>query len=411
VVTFVDAVVDRVEARFRPDGVLANVESRRLAVIAALAGFAATPLLTVPFVIAHGVAGETTMLVANLLLLVIVVGGLGVFVWTGSTRVAGWANLGALVGLAVAGHVVLGGLLWSGGYLLWLMLACILATVITNRRDTLVLTALCALAVVALAPLEGSLQASRQQPLLGYSVFLLVGFLLTALCFLIPYQLVSQAWIRTEQSRNRMLMLNILPETIADRLKTEPGMIADRYDGCTIVFADLVGFTAHSKGKDPALLVGELNTIFTRFDALAEQYGAEKIKTIGDGYMAATGLPNPDPAHIAHACDLALAMVEAMPALNAELGTDFALRVGVNTGSAVAGVVGTSKFSYDVWGDTVNLASRLESNGAPGVVAVSASVTRALDERHTVEALGTRDLKGQGPTELYRLTHTRSVPA
>ena len=122
-------------------------------------------------------------------------------------------------------------------------------------------------------------------------------------------------------------------------------------------------------------------------------------------------LPDPDSDHVTHACDLALAMVDAMPALNAELGTDFQLRVGVNAGSAVAGVVGTSKFSYDVWGDTVNLASRLESNGVPGVVAVSVGVAQALDERHTVESLGTRDLKGQGPTEFYRLTRTRSVPA
>lgn len=114
-------------------------------------------------------------------------------------------------------------------------------------------------------------------------------------------------------------------------------------------------------------------------------------------------LPDPDPDHLRHACDLALAMVHAMPALNTELGTGFQLRVGVNTGSAVAGVVGTSKFRYDVWGDTVNLASRLESNGTPGAVAVSEGVARALDGQYTIEAVGTKDLKGQGPTAVHRL--------
>ena len=177
------------------------------------------------------------------------------------------------------------------------------------------------------------------------------------------------------------------------------------------MFADLVGFTAHSKGKDPEQIVGELNTIFTRVDALAAQHRAEKIKTIGDGCMAATGLPDPDPDHVTHACDLALAMVDAMPGLNIELGTDFQLRVGVNTGSAVAGVVGTSKFSYDVWGETVNLTSRLETNGAPGIVAISASVAGALDGNRRVEALGVKELKGHGPTEVYRLVPSVTEPA
>jgi len=204
-------------------------------------------------------------------------------------------------------------------------------------------------------------------------------------------------------------MLAILPATVADRLMAQPGMIADRHDGCTIVFADLVGFTAHSKGKDAEQIVGELNTVFTRFDTLTAQHGAEKIKTIGDGYMAATGVPDPDTDHVAHACDLALAMLEAMPGLNAHMGTDFALRVGVHTGPAVAGVVGTSKFGYDVWGDTVNLASRLESTRTPGLVVTSAAVAAALNTQHHVEPVGVKDLKGQGPTKVYRLTRSAAV--
>lgn len=124
-------------------------------------------------------------------------------------------------------------------------------------------------------------------------------------------------------------------------------MIADRHEQCTLVFADLVGFTALSRGKDPARIVGELNTVFSRFDGLAAEHRAEKIKSIGDGYMAACGLPDPD--HVAHVCDLALAMVAGMPALNAELGTCFQLSVGFHAGSAVAGLVGAAKSSYNVW--------------------------------------------------------------
>ncbi|MFK5647004.1 adenylate/guanylate cyclase domain-containing protein [Ornithinimicrobium sp. LYQ121] len=120
-------------------------------------------------------------------------------------------------------------------------------------------------------------------------------------------------------------------------------MIADRHEQCSVVFADLVGFTAHSKGKDSARIVGELNTIFSRFDAFPQAPGGED-QAIADGYLAAWGLPDPDPDHVAHACDLALAMVAAMPSLDAELGTPFQLRVGWNTGSTVAGIVGSSKF-------------------------------------------------------------------
>lgn len=368
-----------------------------------------SPFAVVPYVVAAWVAGEPAMVMTIAAQLAGFLIGASVLIRTGSLRLCAAIELWTLVAVSITAHILLGGYLWSGGYLLFAILSCVLAAMFMSLRDTAIMTAVSVTAAVALAPFEGVLRASREQPVLGYSVFIFVGLFLISIGFSVPPLLALSSRLKGEQARNRELMLNILPASIANRLKAQPGMIADRVEGCSIVFADLVGFTAHSKGKDPTKIVDELNTIFTRFDALAAQHGAEKIKTIGDGYMAATGLPDPDPDHVRHAADLALAMIDAMPALNDELGTDFRLRVGVNTGSVVAGVVGASKFSYDVWGDTVNLASRLESNGTPDLVVTSAAVAAALGGSHTAEPLGVRDLKGQGPTELYRLARPQTT--
>lgn len=298
-------------------------------------------------------------------------------------------------------HVALGGFAYSGGYLFWGVAVILTAGLALPRAATgLLALAYCGVAVV-LGLNEAALAASRAAPAASLSTILFVTVFAGSFFMLVPMFGYFLGRLAAERARGEALLLNILPETIAGRLKPRPGMIADRHEHCSVVFADLVGFTARSRLKDPAQIVGELNTIFSRFDELALQHRAEKIKTIGDGYMAACGLPDPDPDHVAHACDLALAMVAAMPALNAELGTRFELRVGFNTGSAVAGIVGSSKFSYDVWGDMVNLASRLESNGVPGVVVTSAAVADALKDRYTLEPLGAKDLKGQGMTDVY----------
>lgn len=303
----------------------------------------------------------------------------------------------------IAVHVALGGFAHSGGYLFWGLAVTLTAGLVLPRRSTLLLALAYCGAGAVLGLNDDRLAASRSSPAAPLSTILFVTVFTGAFAMVIPMLLYFLGQLAEERARAETLLLNILPETIAARLKTAPGMIADRHEQCSIVFADLVGFTAHSKGRDPAQILGELNTIFSRFDALVAEHQAEKIKTIGDGYMAACGLPDPDSDHVAHACDLALAMVAAMPALNAELGTRFQLRAGVNTGSAVAGIVGSSKFSYDVWGDMVNLAARLESNGVPGVVVTSAAVANALQQRYTFESLGTKNLKGEGTTDVFAI--------
>lgn len=318
---------------------------------------------------------------------------------------------GAFTGMAVVNHVVvhvsLGGFAHSGGYLFWGVAVTLTAGLLLSRTTAVLLATGYCVGAVVLGLLEGALAASRPPPAAALTTILFVSVLAGSFLMLVPMFGYFLDRLAAERARSESLLLSILPGPVASRLKSDRGMIADRHAHCTVVFADLVDFTAHSRGKDPAAIVGELNTIFSAFDALAVEHHAEKIKTIGDGYMAACGLPEPDAEHAAHACDLALAMVAAMTPLNAVLGTHFQLRVGVNSGSVVAGVVGASKFSYDVWGETVNLASRLESNGVPGTVVTTSAVAAEVRDRFVLRPLGVRVLKGQGPVEMVAVTGRR----
>src|SRR6185312_12340181 len=179
--------------------------------------------------------------------------------------------------------------------------------------------------------------------------------------------------IAAERARSEALLLNILPYAVAERLKAGEKTIADDFEDVTVLFADLVGYTEMS-GRLPATeVVALLNEVFSRFDALMEKHGAEKIKTIGDAYMAVCGLPGTEKAHADSAAALALAMLAALDDVNRKRGLELRLRVGVNTGPVVAGVIGSRKFIYDLWGDAVNVAARMESHGVPGRVHLSES--------------------------------------
>ncbi|MCA1727663.1 MAG: hypothetical protein LC722_08465 [Actinobacteria bacterium] len=212
-----------------------------------------------------------------------------------------------------------------------------------------------------------------------------------------------------ERARSHSLLLNILPQSIIDRLDAGETTIADRFPSVTVLFSDLVGFTAISSKLDPQQLVAELNRLFSEFDALCERHEVEKIKTIGDAYLAVGGLPGTRADHAAAVADLALGMLEAVFRVNASTGRDWRIRIGVHTGPAVAGVIGTRKFVYDVWGDTVNVASRLESTSEPGRVHVSDQVAGALGASFTVEPRGTVELKGKGETATFLLTGRRTL--
>ena len=201
---------------------------------------------------------------------------------------------------------------------------------------------------------------------------------------------------------NQRLLLNVLPAEIAAKLKQQVGIIADRYDDVSVLFSDLVGFTPLSLRMPPTSLVELLNRVFSGFDELADRHGVEKIKTIGDAYMAAGGLIDPDPDHLGAMAEMALAMHEHVRGLNAEF-PGLSLRIGLHVGSVIAGVIGIRKFIYDVWGDTVNTASRLEHHGTPWRVHVSDVVYQRLQGRFPFEPCGRTELKGRGTMETYFL--------
>ena len=209
--------------------------------------------------------------------------------------------------------------------------------------------------------------------------------------------------LRAEQEKSERLLLNILPAMIADRLKQGQINIADGFAEVTILFADIVGFTEISSRTSPAELVELLNKIFSSFDSLSEQYGLEKIKTIGDNYMVAGGLPLPCTNHAESIAEMALEMQQEIMKFRDECGKPLNIRIGINTGPVVAGVIGTKKFIYDLWGDAVNTASRMESQGLPGKIQVSSSTYELLCDKYLLEKRGKINVKGKGAMTTYLL--------
>jgi class 3 adenylate cyclase/type II secretory pathway pseudopilin PulG len=206
-----------------------------------------------------------------------------------------------------------------------------------------------------------------------------------------------------EQEKSDRLLLNILPEAISKRLKEGQGSIADGFPEATILFADIVNFTPLSAQIAPLELVELLNQIFSAFDRLTEQYGLEKIKTIGDAYMVVGGLPTPRPDHAEAVANMALGMQQEIDRFHRELNLPLNIRIGINTGPVVAGVIGTKKFIYDLWGDTVNVASRMESQGIAGSIQVTQATYEHLQHRYHLQPRGMIVVKGKGEMMTYLL--------
>jgi guanylate cyclase len=313
------------------------------------------------------------------------------------------ALLGVLIEV-LAATVMLGGFVPSEMIILFGILSVIGALIVLRLRDAV----LWAIAFVATAIL-GAVLPNVIEPLevvegtdggiattmIGVTVFLFLGMA----------YFVRQR--NRFQAQSDDLLHNILPEEIARRLKADSGMIADDYEHASVLFADVVDFTPMSAQLSPPELVGLLNSVFTTFDAFVEELGLEKIKTVGDAYMVASGVPRPRPDHAHAIADLAL-RIRDHTARHTFEGQTLSIRIGINSGPVVAGIVGTHKFAYDLWGDVVNTASRMEAGGIPGAIQMTSATHELIRDAFECEPRGVITVKGKGEMHTYLLVGRRS---
>ncbi|MEZ5385570.1 MAG: adenylate/guanylate cyclase domain-containing protein [Prosthecobacter sp.] len=240
-----------------------------------------------------------------------------------------------------------------------------------------------------------------KRPEIRLAMEILISFGALALALVVTHALRltarrSELLAIREQERADRLLLNILPEQIARRLKDDPKTIADGFHDVTVLFADLVGFTPMSEKMSPNETLRLMDQVFSRFDELVDRFGLEKIKTVGDAYMLAGGLPDPNDSHAEDVARMALAMQEEVRKFHCPQGEPLSIRIGIATGPVVAGVIGRKKFLYDLWGDTVNTASRMESCGEPNTIQVTETTWRRLRDHFTLRERGEVEIKGKG---------------
>lgn len=327
-------------------------------------------------------------------------------------------TLHALFGFALVGiwanfyiHAESGGFtsgLWA---LAWLMIVPLAVYFVGGQRIGAFALLQAMVALIAAILLEQRFAAS---PLvIPIWLILIHNFITLSSVLLMGYIwadfLISQLELARRQAD--ALLLNVLPKSIAARLKADEATIADSYDSVTVLFADIVDFTTMSSAADPVDVVNKLNEIFSDFDELAAKHGLEKIKTIGDAYMVAGGLPEPRDDHVEAVAAFAVDVVDIIGRHQSWTGEPIRLRVGINTGPIVAGVIGRQKFIYDLWGDAVNVASRMESNGLANQIQVTAAVKERLNGRYVFEEREPIDIKGKGQMVTYLLSPTSAAPA
>lgn len=239
---------------------------------------------------------------------------------------------------------------------------------------------------------------------LQYHNFLLMSLLVVAAGVYVRFVLrKAEIQLDNEIEKSDNLLLNILPESIAAKLKESHESLAEQFDDATILFADIVGFTKRSESMQPNDLVAMLDDIFSEFDKLADKYAVEKIKTIGDAYMVVGGVPEQRSEHCEIIAELALEMQDIIHEKFADKYDELDLRIGIHSGSVVAGVIGSKKFSYDLWGDSVNTAARMESHGIPGKIQVTKAIFDLLKNKYNFERRGEIEIKGKGLMETYFL--------
>ena len=314
-------------------------------------------------------------------------------------------------------HLSLGGFVSSSAVIIWSTLCPLGALAFHNTKAATYWFLLFLASMVAVFFLDNNL-FSDETPLPDSVVNILFTLNITAVTFLIFFLLrffvnqnelvkeklkQEQILLAAEREKSERLLLNILPESIAKRLKDGEKVIANEHNEAAVLFADIVGFTGISGHLTPDMLVKNLNKIFTHFDNLAEEHGLEKIKTIGDSYMVASGLTELKKGHIKSMADFALAISGDIKNFSLDGRQKCDVRIGIHIGPVVAGVIGTKKFSYDIWGDAVNTASRMESSGETGKIQISQKFYEHIKDDYECQYRGQTEIKGKGLMDLYFL--------
>lgn len=327
---------------------------------------------------------------------VIAVGSLIYLARTGNYNVFRAAQVMSILVLPFVLQWTVGGFEPSSAVMIWAFAAPLGALVFYGTRAAAVVF----LAYVGLAVFSGLIDSLLPAPAsrIPDDLRLLFFVLNIAGVSVVTYAVLQYFVAAREraQAETDRLLHNILPVPIADRLRSGAQLIANEHPHVTVVFADIADFTPLARRADATELVTILDRVFSAFDELAARHGLEKIKTIGDAYMVVAGAPDPRPDHVRAAAEMALDMLREIERCGRELGAPLTLRIGMHTGRVVAGVIGRRKFAYDLWGDAVNVASRMESQGVAGQIQVSEAVAQALDGQYRFEERGTIDVKGIG---------------
>ena len=297
----------------------------------------------------------------------------------------------------------LGGFAASGALMFWSILAPLCSLMFQNiRKATLWFTAYMVLLLISLYFDDYFLQWAPSIPHRVSMLFFGMNVIGPSVTIFSSMMYFVSAF-QKEHDRSEKLLLNVLPRPIAERLKEKQDIIADGFSEATILFADIVNFTKLSARISPQELVAMLNRVFSVFDRMTQKYGLEKIKTIGDAYMVVGGLPEPRADHAEAIAEMAFGMQKETARLNTEMVGPLSLRIGINTGPVVAGVIGEQKFIYDLWGDTVNTASRMESHGVENCIQLTESTYDRLKDNYVCEERGIIDIKGKGKMKTYFL--------
>ena len=348
--------------------------------------------------------------VVPLVYFAVLLGGIAVF---SRTRDFPWLLRVGQVAILLAptlSMIPLGGFLAAGGVGLWGILAPLGALVFGDVRSAvrwyvafLVVFLGSGIVGEVVGPVGETLPRWFTSTMLALNIAVGGAIVFTLLAVFARQRSEALAALRQEQAKAENLLLNILPRSIADKLKAETQPIADHFHSASILFADVVDFTPWSERHEPAEVVGYLDRLFSCFDDLAERYGLEKIKTIGDCYMVAAGVPTPRTDHATALAQMALDMLEAMCADDEVGRLGLELRIGINSGPVVAGVIGRKRFLYDLWGDAVNTASRMESHGTPGRIQITRATYELVADEFECEPRGTIVIKGKGEVEAWYL--------